>query len=80
MAEEKVKFKKVRPNFNTILEKQKKMEDDEKFAISDSLRKTFTQQEIDEEINKCILVCSNCHVEIHSNLIKLDQNGASIQT
>lgn len=51
-----------------------------KFAISDSLRKTFTQQEIDEEINKCILVCSNCHVEIHSNLIKLDQNGASIQT
>lgn len=51
-----------------------------KFAISDSLRKTFTQQEIDEEINKCILVCSNCHVEIHSNLIKLDENGASIQT
>lgn len=38
MAEEKVKFKKVRPNFNTILEKQKKMEDDEKFAISDSLQ------------------------------------------
>ena len=38
MAEEKVKFKKVRPNFKTILEKQKKMEDDEKFAISDSLQ------------------------------------------
>src|SRR6056300_1551449 len=38
MAEEKVKFKKVRPNFDTILEKQKKMEDDEKFAISDSLQ------------------------------------------
>ena len=33
-----VKFKKVRPNFKTILEKQKKMEDDEKFAISDSLQ------------------------------------------
>ena len=38
MAEEKVNFKKVRPNFDTILEKQKKMEDDEKFAISDSLQ------------------------------------------
>ena len=38
MAEEKVKFKKVRPNFDTILKKQKKMEDDEKFAISDSLQ------------------------------------------
>ena len=39
MAEQQVKFKKVTPNFKTILEKQKKMEDDEKFAISDSLQK-----------------------------------------
>ena len=38
MAEQQVKFKKVTPNFKTILEKQKKMEDDEKFAISDSLQ------------------------------------------
>src|SRR5210317_1997093 len=38
MAEEKVKFKKPRPNFKVILERQKKMEDDEKFAISDSLQ------------------------------------------
>src|SRR6056300_198111 len=38
MAEEKVKFKKERPNFYTIFEKQKKMQDDEKFAISDSLQ------------------------------------------
>jgi len=38
MAEEKVKFKKPKPNFKVILERQKKMEDDEKFAISDSLQ------------------------------------------
>ena len=38
MAEEKVNFKKPRPNFKVILERQKKMEDDEKFAISDSLQ------------------------------------------
>tara|TARA_A100001035_G_scaffold126148_1_gene99238 strand:- start:3855 stop:5489 length:1635 start_codon:yes stop_codon:yes gene_type:complete len=38
MAEQQVKFKKVTPNFKTILEKQKQMEDDEKFAISDSLQ------------------------------------------
>ena len=50
-----------------------------KFAISDAQRMAFTQQEIDEEINKCILVCANCHVEIHSGLIKLE-SGASIQT
>ena len=49
---------------------------EKKFAISDSLRTTRTQQEIDDEINKCILVCSNCHVEIHSGIIKLEENGA----
>lgn len=38
MAEEQIKFKKPRPNFKVILERQKKMEDDEKFAISDSLQ------------------------------------------
>ena len=35
---EQVKFKKPRPNFKAILKKQKEMEDDEKFAISDSLQ------------------------------------------
>ena len=35
---EEVKFKKPRPNFQAILKKQKEMEDDEKFAISDSLQ------------------------------------------
>ena len=35
---EQVKFKKPKPNFKAILQKQKEMEDDEKFAISDSLQ------------------------------------------
>ena len=35
---EQVKFKKPKPNFQSILKKQKEMEDDEKFAISDSLQ------------------------------------------
>ena len=43
---EEVKFKKPRPNFQAILKKQKEMEDDEKFAISDSL------QEYIDEIGK----------------------------
>ena len=43
---EQVKFKKPRPNFKAILKKQKEMEDDEKFAISDSL------QEYIDEIGK----------------------------
>ena len=36
MADEK--FKKPKPNFQAILKKQKEIEDDEKFAISDSLQ------------------------------------------
>ena len=35
---EQVKFTKPKPNFKAILQKQKEMEDDEKFAISDSLQ------------------------------------------
>ena len=40
---EQVKFKKPKPNFQAILKKQKEMEDDEKFAISDSLQ-TFIDE------------------------------------
>jgi hypothetical protein len=50
-----------------------------KFTISDAFaRKTYPTEEIEAEIKKCILVCANCHVEIHANLIKLDKNGSSI--
>ena len=39
MAEQEVKFKKPSVNFEAILQQQRAMEDDEKFAISDSLQK-----------------------------------------
>ena len=39
MAEQEVKFRKPNVNFEAILQKQRAMEDDEKFAISDSLQK-----------------------------------------
>jgi hypothetical protein len=32
---------------------------------------TRSWEKIKEEIDKCILVCSNCHREIHGGLIKL---------
>ena len=43
MAEQEVKFKKPSVNFEAILQKQRQMEDDEKFAISDSLQ-TFIDE------------------------------------
>lgn len=32
---------------------------------------TRSWKKIKEEVNKCILVCANCHREIHGGLIKL---------
>ena len=46
--------------------------EDKKFAISDAVsRKSFTEEEIDAEIKKCVLICANCHAEVHSGLIDL---------
>lgn len=39
------------------------------FGIS-SKRYTRSWVKVKEELDKCILVCSNCHREIHSGLIK----------
>ena len=39
-----------------------------KFGITEAIKSKIkvTKQEILEEIEKCILVCANCHFEIHS--------------
>jgi hypothetical protein len=42
------------------------------FTVSDAFaRKTYSQEEVEAEIKKCVLVCANCHTEIHAELIKL---------
>lgn len=42
---------------------------DKKFGISQSRIRNF--EKLKKEAEKCILVCSNCHAEIESGLIKL---------
>jgi len=43
-----------------------------KFIISDATaRKKYSQEEIEAEIRKCVLVCANCHAEIHGGLVNL---------
>ena len=41
---------------------------EKKFAISD---KSFSFEKLKSELDKCVLVCSNCHAEIHDGLIIL---------
>jgi hypothetical protein len=42
--------------------------DEKDFTISG---KSLSFEKLKNEVDKCILVCSNCHSEIHDNLIKI---------
>lgn len=45
-------------------------------SIPEMARTNCTLDELKEEINKCIIVCANCHRDIHHN-IQL-KNGKNI--
>jgi len=47
------------------LEFHHKNDDDKKYNIS--LMKTLSIKTIENEIKKCMIVCANCHREIHEN-------------
>lgn len=42
------------------------------FGISKTLTKSVAK--LKEEVSKCILLCSNCHAEIHQELYEQDYN------
>ena len=37
------------------------------FGISEAISDGYPKEEIEAEIKKCVLICANCHVEIHIN-------------
>lgn len=44
---------------------------EKEFAIANSATKSL--ENLKMEVDKCILVCSNCHVEIHNGLIDINR-------
>lgn len=42
------------------------------FTISDSNKMTIAWEKILEEVDKCALLCHNCHGEVHAKLIDLE--------
>lgn len=46
---------------------------DKVYNISQAVKKLSTEMFM-REIAKCIVVCSNCHKKLHSNIIKYENN------
>lgn len=56
------------------------------FHHTDPLTKSFTLSSVSnsfesmrKEVDKCILVCANCHREIEDGLIKISKNGSMVK-
>lgn len=46
------------------------------FALSKAISQTLA--DVKKEIEKCIVVCANCHGEIHDGLVNLNKDGKSV--
>lgn len=55
---------------NSALEFHHKDPNEKDFSISNVKKYTFDER-IKNELDKCVLLCSNCHREVHAGLIKL---------
>lgn len=55
----------------TALDFHHKDETQKKFSISNGYRTSQPKKLILEEIKKCVLLCSNCHHEVHEGMVFL---------
>ena len=54
-------------------------DDDKQFCISDAIRNSRSKINIKKEIEKCIVICSNCHRELHEKLNEEKHNEKNMQ-
>lgn len=45
---------------------------EKEYNISNMLSRKFTKEKVLKEIDKCVLLCSNCHRKVHAKIINLD--------
>ena len=56
------------------LEFHHRSETEKKFEIANSIKRKWKWERVEEELNKCDLLCANCHREVHDEEV----NGALV--
>lgn len=42
-----------------------------KFSLRSSITKDITKEDLLSELNKCVLLCSNCHKKLHAGILNI---------
>ena len=51
---------------------------EKEIGLKQSLSK-LSKETVEKEIDKCILLCSNCHREVHGNITKLPTEISNVE-
>ena len=49
-----------------------------RFNLSSDGLQWRTKEEVNEELKNCVVLCFNCHMELHDGLISLNKNVVSV--
>ena len=44
-----------------------------------SVKQWRTKEEVNEELKNCVVLCFNCHMELHDGLISLNKNVVPVE-